>query len=108
MAGADGQAVTIDGRAVRIVSMPAPARVPVRTVASFSFARFLKLLTLWAGVPGGALLATALPADGPGQLFATGWFFLGLATLGLNAAGIVTVRQRRIVPAEDDGERGGG
>lgn len=101
---ADGPIETvIDGRAVTI--MPAPPAPPPRTktVASVSVGRFLKLFLCWLGVPLGPMVAMVSSPDGLGQDIGFAWFFAGLAMLGLNAAGVVTLRARRRIPIEDGG-----
>lgn len=102
--GAAGESmVTADGRAVRVVQQYTVRRVQIRTERVLSLPRLLKLVLLWLGIPGGAALAMMLPAGGSGHAFAAGWFVAGLATLALNAAGIVTLRARRRVEVEGDG-----
>ncbi len=72
----------------------------LRTVTEFSFGRVIKLFVCWLGVPLGPLIAMTTSPGGLGQDIGFAWFFAGLVMLGLNAAGVVTVRGRRQVPMD--------
>jgi hypothetical protein len=95
---------TIEGRPVIIMSGSSPSVVHVRlrTVTEFSIGRIIKLFLCWLGVPLGPLIAMTTTPGGPGQDFGFAWFVAGLVMLGLNAAGVVTVRGRRQVPMEGE------
>ncbi|HUG62269.1 MAG TPA: hypothetical protein VMP03_10510 [Methylomirabilota bacterium] len=103
-ADAGAQIKSADGRVLTVVQHTTVRRHRVRTVTELSLPRLMKLVLLWLGVPVGAGLIAVLPPDGPARLFIFMWFVAGLATLALNAAGVVTLRARKRVP--NDGEDG--
>ena len=102
----DQQQPSADGAQpkITIVQHTKVVRVRVRTVAVLSMGRLATMVLMWIGVPVGLLILPAFPPADPGAAFFRGWMLAGLATLALNASGILTVRGRRRERIEGEGE----
>lgn len=91
---------------IRVIEHEAPTQLPKRTrmksIAAFSAGRFFKIMLAWLGIPAALVAGYLLPPGGPAEDFIKAWSYLGVATLMLNAAGIVTLRRRRSVPDDAD------
>lgn len=105
---ADGPIVIEDGgRTVTIAAVETTVRrVRVRTETVFSIGRLFKIILCWIGVPLGPLVAMTSTPDGLGREVGFAWFAAGLVMLGLNAAGLVTIRARRRVTVDDEAAPG--
>ena len=75
-----------------------PARRRMKQVAEFSMGRVGKIMLAWLGIPVALAASMLLPSGGPADDLIEAWFYLGAATLLLNAAGVVPLRRRKLVP----------